>query len=76
MLAFLLWFAGLTVVGIFVVYGTVCFRGFTFGYSISSVIATLGAKRRNKFYLLLYVTAKHNIYSCFICNGNKWNKVI
>lgn len=41
-LALCLWFAGLTVVGIFVVYGLICFRGFTLGYSISSVIATLG----------------------------------
>ena len=42
-LALCLWFAGLTVVGIFVVYALICFRGFTLGYSISSVIATLGA---------------------------------
>ncbi len=43
-LALLLWFAGLTVIGIFVVYGAVCFRGFCLGYSISSIIATLGIK--------------------------------
>ena len=29
-LALLLWFAGLTVIGVFVVYGTICFRGFCF----------------------------------------------
>ena len=44
LLAALLWFAGLTVIGVFVVYGIVIFRGFVFGYTISSIIATLGIK--------------------------------
>lgn len=44
-LAILLWFAGLTLIGIFVVYAVVCIRGFTLGFSISSIIATLGAKQ-------------------------------
>ena len=48
-LALSLWFAGLTVIGIFVVYGVICFRGFSLGYSISSIIATLGAKSGTKF---------------------------
>ena len=48
-LALLLWFAGLTVIGIFVVYGAICFRGFTLGYSISSIIATLGVKNGTAF---------------------------
>ncbi len=50
-LALLLWFAGLTVIGIFVVYGTICFRGFCLGYTISSVIATLGTKDGTAFIL-------------------------
>lgn len=48
-LAVLLWFAGLTVIGIFAVYGMVCFRGFTLGYSMSSIIATLGIKNGSLF---------------------------
>lgn len=32
-------------IGIFVVYAIVCIRGFTLGFSISSIIATLGAKQ-------------------------------
>ena len=48
-LAILLWFAGLTVIGVFVVYGTICFRGFCFGYSISSIIATLGIRNGSAF---------------------------
>lgn len=50
-LALGLWFAGLTVIGIFAVYGIVCYRGFSFGYSISSIIATLGAINGTKFIL-------------------------
>ena len=50
-LAAILWFAGLTVIGIFAVYGMVCYRGFTLGYSISSIVATLGAKNGAIFIL-------------------------
>lgn len=37
-----LWFAGCTVIGMPIVYGTIGFRGFCLGYTISSLIATLG----------------------------------
>lgn len=50
-LALWIWFAGMTVIGIFVVYGVVCFRGFVLGYSISSIIATLGVKSGGIFIL-------------------------
>ncbi len=50
-LAILLWFAGLTVIGVFVVYAAICFRGFCLGYSISSIIATLGTKKGSIFIL-------------------------
>lgn len=42
--------------GVFVVYGAVCFRGFMLGYTISSIIATLGIKGGSIFifsYMLL-----------------------
>lgn len=41
----ILWFAGLTVIGIFVVYAMIAFKGFSLGYSISAVIATIGIKK-------------------------------
>lgn len=41
-LGFFLWFMGCTVIGTCIVYLTVCFRGFCLGYTISSVILTLG----------------------------------
>lgn len=40
--AFLLWFMGCTIIGIPIVYGLVAYRGFSLGYTISSIIFTLG----------------------------------
>lgn len=40
-LAIFLWFMGSTVIGISIVYLTVCFRGFCLGYTMSSVIMVL-----------------------------------
>ena len=37
-----LWFMGSTVIGISIVYLTVCFRGFCLGYTISSIIYSFG----------------------------------
>lgn len=38
----IIWIAGLTIVGTFLIYGVVITRGFIFGYTISSFILTLG----------------------------------
>ena len=48
-----LWFVGSTVIGIPIVCGIVVFRGFSFGYTIASVIATFGA---GKGILLAFIT--------------------
>lgn len=40
-LAVFLWLMGSTVIGISIVYLTVCFRGFCLGYTISSIVMTL-----------------------------------
>lgn len=42
LLALILWFVGSTVIGIPIVYGIVAYRGFCLGYTISSVVATIG----------------------------------
>jgi len=43
-LAIFLWFMGSTVIGISIVYLTICFRGFCLGYTISSIILSLGIR--------------------------------
>ena len=42
LLVIFLWFMGSTVIGMSIVYITICFRGFCFGYTISSIILALG----------------------------------
>ena len=41
----LLWFGASTIIGIPLVYGTVLFKGFSFGYTISSIIACFGTEK-------------------------------
>lgn len=50
-LALVLWFVGSTVIGIPIVYGIVIYRGFCLGYTISSVIATIGMAKGIVFVL-------------------------
>ena len=45
MLAILLWFAGMSVIGMPIVYGTVAFRGFCLSYTVSAIIATVGISK-------------------------------
>ena len=40
--AFVLWFMGCTIIGIPIVYALIVYRGFSLGYTISSIIFTLG----------------------------------
>ena len=48
-LAVILWFFGTTVIGIPVVFGMVCYRGFCLGYTISSCISVLGTAKGLSF---------------------------
>lgn len=41
-LVFILWFAGTTIIGIPIVFGTIIARGFCLGYAISACVITLG----------------------------------
>lgn len=44
LLALILWFVGSTVIGIPIVYGTIAYKGFCLGYTLSSSVATLGMR--------------------------------
>lgn len=66
LLALELWFVGSTVIGIPIVYGMIAYRGFCLGYTISSVVATLGTQKRNFIYCNINTIAKHFIYSMHI----------
>lgn len=45
----ILWFGGLTIIGIPIVYITIIFKGFTLGYTISVLIAILGVGKGTMF---------------------------
>ena len=48
-LVIIVWIAASTIIGIPIVYGTIVYRGFILGYTISSVIMTLGIKNGTLF---------------------------
>lgn len=50
-LAMAMWFAGSTVIGIPIVLGIVGYRGFCLGYTVSSLIATLGTGKGSLFFI-------------------------
>lgn len=49
-LAIFLWFMGSTIIGVSIVYLTVCFRGFCLGYTFSSVILSLRNPERELYF--------------------------
>lgn len=58
-----LWFMGSTVIGISIVYLTICFRGFCLGYTISSIILSFGIRKRYIIFIINTFTSDHHIYS-------------
>ena len=69
-----LWFMGSTIIGISVVYLTICFRGFCLGYTISSIILSLGMRKRNNIFSISTSSSNYFIYSLHICTCSKWNE--
>lgn len=51
LIVFLLWIAGLTVIGMPILYLIVAFKGFSIGYTISSIISSIGSIEGIKFVL-------------------------
>ena len=64
--AFLLWFMGCTIIGIPIVYGLVAYRGFSLGYTISSVIFTLGMGKGILFSLISLLMQNLLIIPCIL----------
>ena len=55
----ILWFGASTIVGIPVVYGTIIFKGFSIGYTISSIVVCFGAVKG--ILIALSILLLHNI---------------
>ena len=71
--ALLLWFIGMSVIGISIVYLIVLFRGFILGYTIASSVFVLGMRKRNSFCNLFTTFADYFICSMYISFSGKWN---
>lgn len=73
-LAVILWFMGSTVIGISVVYLTICFRGFCLGYTISSIILSLGIRKRTNIFNVCSFASNCFVYTMHISTCSKWNE--
>ena len=76
---FLLWFMGCTIIGIPIVYGLVTFKGFSLGYTISSIIFTLGISKGILFSLVTLLLQNVLIIPCILAlavSGMKLYKAI
>ncbi len=74
-LAVILWFMGSTIIGISAVYLIVCFRGFCLGYTISSIMLSLGFRERITIFNICIIITKYNIYSMHFSTICKWNEI-
>lgn len=74
-LAIFLWFMGSTVIGISIVYITICFRGFCLGYTISSIIASYGIRKRKLVFIFGSFSTKYIIYSLHNNSCCKWYEI-
>lgn len=61
LLVLLLWFAGTTIIGIPIVFGTILTRGFCLGYTISACVLTLG-KWKGIMFILLTIFLQNAIF--------------
>ena len=55
-----------TFIGISIVYLTICLRGFCLGYTISSIILSLGIRKRNTIPIIYTFVTKYFIYTMYI----------
>ena len=64
-----MWFIGSTVIGIPIIFGIVLFRGFCIGYTVSSIIASLGVQKGIVFLLTTVFLQNLIFIPVIICMG-------
>ena len=75
LIAIAFWIIGLSIIGIPLVYFSTCFIGFCMGYSISSIILSLGIRERMFIFIFYIVFSKYNNNSLYNHSCNKLHKV-
>jgi len=73
-LTIFLWFMGSTIIGVYIVYATICFRGFCLGYTISSIILSLGIRKGNAIFIICTFSSNYFVYTMYISTCSKWNE--
>lgn len=68
-LAIILWFVSSTVIGIFAVYGIIVYRGFCIGYTVASIVATLGTGKGILFLVASLLLQNILFIPCIISLG-------
>ena len=59
----IIWFAGSTIIGIPLIYIITAYKGFCIGYTISAIIASLGAGKRDCIFFSIIIFTERNCYS-------------
>lgn len=59
----MIWFLGCTLLGSFLIYVAVAYKGFSIGYTASAIIATLGVKSRYNFCRIFFINPKFDFSS-------------
>ena len=54
-----IWFAGSTIIGIPLIYVITLYKGFCLGYTISAIIVSLGAGKRNMVFYIIFICTKY-----------------
>lgn len=68
-LAVILWFVSSTVIGVFLVYGIIVYRGFCIGYTAASIMATLGTGKGILFLITTLLLQNILFIPCIISLG-------
>lgn len=66
LLAVIMWFAGSTVIGIPIVLGIVCYRGFCIGYTVSAIIAIMGVGKGSLFFVTAMLLQNLILIPCIL----------
>lgn len=62
-LILIVWFLGCTLLGSFMIYIAIIYKGFSIGYTASAIIATLGAKSRGDVCFIVIGTPKFSFHT-------------
>lgn len=63
---FILWFMGCTIIGIPIVYILIIYRGFSLGYTLSTIIFTLGVVKGIEFFIIALLLQNLIIIPCIL----------